>query len=95
LEVTPDQLRASYERVWLQVRPGIPAAQVEAAHMLTAPLTQTDVDRIYRKGERGWLEHEAGILRMDTDQVLVEARAEIDDLVWYLAFRSARLRGTL
>jgi hypothetical protein len=53
------------------------------------------VDRIYRKGERGWLEHEAGILRMDTDQVLVEARAEIDDLVWYLAFRSARLRGTL
>jgi hypothetical protein len=80
--MTPDQLRASYERVWLQVR-------------LTAPLTQTDVDRIYRKGERGWLEHEAGILRMDTDQVLVEARAEIDDLVWYLAFRSARLRGTL
>lgn len=93
--MTPDHLIAQYERVWPTVRAGIPAAQVEAAHLLTAPLTQTDIDRIYRKGQRGWLEHNAGILRMDTDQMLVEARAELDDLCWYLAFRAARLRGTV
>lgn len=91
--MTPDQLLAQYERAWLQVRPGIPAAQLEAAHMLTAPLTQTDFDRIYRKGQRGWLEHNAGILTMDTDAILVEARCELDDLMFYLSFRSARLRG--
>lgn len=91
----PDEMIAAYERVWPTVKQGIPAAQVEAAHLLTSPLTITDLDRIHAKGQRGWLEHAGGIMGMDTDQILVEARAELDDLLFYLAFRAARLRGVL
>lgn len=93
--MTPDQLIASYDGHWPDVKRGIKDAQIEAIRLIAQPLTQTDYDRIYRKGQRGWLEHNAGILRMDTDQMLVEARAELDDLLWYLSFRSARLRGTV
>lgn len=93
--MTPSDLIAQYERVWPIVRQGIPAAQVASAHMLTAPLTKTDYDRIFRKGQRGWLEHNAGILTMDTDAILVEARNELDDLVFYESFRAARLRGAV
>jgi hypothetical protein len=93
--VTPDELIARYEMVWPEVKRGIPNAQVQAAHMLTAPLTITDIDRIHAKGQRGWLEHAGGIVNMTTDGMLVEARNELDDLMWYLSFRSARLGGRL
>ena len=86
---------AAYERLWPVVKSGIPEAQVAAAHLITAPLTITDYDRIHAKGQRGWLEHAGGIVKMDTDQILVEARAELDDLCWYMAFRNARLRGII
>ncbi len=93
VNITPAQLIAAYERVWPQIKQGIPAAQVEAAHLLTSPLTITDFDRIHRKSQRGWLEHAGGIMQMDTDTLLVEARNELDDLLVYLAFRTARLAG--
>jgi hypothetical protein len=60
---------------------------------LTSPLTMTDIDRIRQKGQRGWLEHNAGITRMSTDDLLVEARAELDDLLFYISWRSALLDG--
>jgi hypothetical protein len=93
--VTPDELIARYEMVWPEVKRGIPAAQIAAAHMLTAPLTSTDIDRIHTKGQRGWLEHAAGITTMSTDDLLVEARAELDDLLFYVSWRAAMLDGRL
>jgi hypothetical protein len=93
--VTPDELIARYEMVWPEVKRGIPNAQVHAAHMLTAPLTITDIDRIHAKGQRGWLEHAAGITTMSTDDLLVEARAELDDLLFYVSWRGALLDGRL
>jgi hypothetical protein len=91
----PDELIARYEMVWPEVKRGIPAAQITAAHLLTAPLNATDMDRIHAKGQRGWLEHAAGITTMSTDDLLVEARAELDDLLFYVSWRGALLDGRL
>jgi hypothetical protein len=76
-----------YERLWETIRPRLHVAQVAAIHMLSAPLTVSDFDRIRNKGWRGYLEHGGGIVRMTSDDLLVEARAECDDLLFYTAKR--------
>jgi hypothetical protein len=95
LLMTPDELIARYEMVWPEVKRGLSHAQIDAVRLIASPITVTDIDRIHAKGQRGWLEHAAGITHMSTDQMLVEARAEVDDLLWYLSFRAATLGARL
>lgn len=76
-----------YERFWESIRPKLYVAQIAAVHMLSSPLTVSDFDRIRTKGWEGWKEHGGDIVNMSSDRLLIEARAENDDALFYHAAR--------
>lgn len=82
----PARSLEEWEALWPHVERLIPSVQARAAELVARPRTEEDYARMEAKAALGWVEHRGGILRMDADQIMAEALAEIDDLLVYLAF---------
>lgn len=93
-----DRAAHGFEDWWSHIHPFLALARAEAADMITRPLAEGDIARMYYKARKGWMEHAGAITGMSDEQVAAEALAELDDLTVYLAClrarRAARLRET-
>lgn len=85
-----DVAAEGFEDWWSRVWPHLAVARAEAARMVTEHVSDGDVARMYYKARKGWIEHGGGIVSMCDDDLLREARAEVDDLTVYLAALEAR-----
>lgn len=79
-----------FEDWWSRIQPFLAVARVEAMRMLTTVVSDGDEARMYHKARKGWVQHGGGIVAMGDDDLLREARAEVDDLTVYLAALLAR-----
>lgn len=85
-----DTAAEGFEDWWSRIQPFLAVARVEAMRMLTMTVSDGDEARMYYKARRGWIEHGGGIVSMCDDDLMREARAEVDDLTVYLAALLAR-----
>lgn len=75
---------------WRRIRPHLGGAVHEARALLAATEATAGLEyEAHRKARRGWAEHDGGIRYMNPQQVEAEVRAELLDLLVYLAHTRA------
>lgn len=84
-----DRAAHGFEDWWSHIHPFLALARAEAADMITRPLAEGDIARMYYKARKGWMEHACSIVGMDVGDIHREAVAEVDDLTVYLAAKLA------